>query len=136
MGSAAEAEIGAEYINGQDCVLIRTTLEEMGRHQPPTPIQVDNTTATSFANGTMKQKRSKSVDINFYWLQDRTTHGQFNIYWGPGNGNHGDYHSKHHSTAHHREKRPIYLQTEQAANHLAAYLLQGCAKPRYIVGGR
>ena len=135
MGSAAEAEIGAGYMNAQDCVQIRTTLEEMGHHQPPTPIQVDNTTAATFANGTMKQKRSKSIDMNFYWLQDRTTQGQFHIYWGLGKGNHGDYHSKHHSPAHHREKRPIYLHTEQAANRLAACLLQECAKPRYIAGG-
>ena len=56
MGSAAEAEIGVWYINGQDCVPITTTLEEIGHPQPPTPIQVDNTTAASFANGTIKQK--------------------------------------------------------------------------------
>ena len=65
MGSAAEAEIGANYMNGQDCVPIRVTLEEMGRPQPPTPIQVDNTTSVSFANGTMKQKKLKSIDMNF-----------------------------------------------------------------------
>ena len=57
MGSAAEAEIGASYMNGQDCVAIRQTLIELGHPQPPTPIQVDNTTVRSFANGTMKQKR-------------------------------------------------------------------------------
>jgi hypothetical protein len=84
MGSAAEAEIGASYMNGQDCVAIRQTLIELGHPQPPTPIQVDNTTARSFANGTMKQKRSKSIDMNFYWIQDRTQQGMFHIYWGPG----------------------------------------------------
>ena len=61
MGSVAEAEIGAGYLNGQDGISIRTTLIEMGHPQPPTPLQVDNTTARSFANGTMKQKRSKSI---------------------------------------------------------------------------
>ena len=65
MGSAAEAEIGAGYVNSQDCVLIRITQEEMGHNQPPTPIQVDNNTSASFANGTMKQKRSKSIDMIF-----------------------------------------------------------------------
>ena len=66
MGSAAEAEIEAGYINGQNFVTIRTTLEEMVHPQRPTPLYVDNTTVTSFANGTMKQKRSKSIDMYFY----------------------------------------------------------------------
>ena len=66
MTSDAEDEIGAGYMNGQDCVPVRTTLEEMGYVQTPTPIQVDKTTAASFANGTIKQKRSKSIDMNFY----------------------------------------------------------------------
>ena len=57
MGSAAEAEIGAGYMNGQDAVPIRTTFIEIVHLQPPTSLQVDNTTARSFENGTMKQKR-------------------------------------------------------------------------------
>ena len=59
MGSAAEAEIGATYINGQEYVPILTTLAKMGHPQPPTPMQVDNSTAEGFANRTIKQKRSK-----------------------------------------------------------------------------
>jgi hypothetical protein len=58
MGLAAEAEIGAAYINAQEAVPIRTTFAEMGHPQPSTPIQVDNATAVGFANDTMKQKRS------------------------------------------------------------------------------
>ena len=136
MGSAAEAEIGAGYLYGQDGVPIRTTLIEMGHPQPPTPLQVDNTTARSFANGTMKQKRSKSIDMNFYWLQDRENQSQFHIYWGPGTGNLGDYHSKHHPPSHHRHMRHTYLHTQQqATTHLAACLLRGCAKPRHIQEG-
>ena len=136
MGSAAEAEIGACYLNGQDGVPIRTTLTEMGHPQPPTPIQVDNTTAQSFAAGTMKQKRSKSIDMNFYWLQDRESQLHFHFYWGPGTSNLADYHSKHHSPAHHRRMRPTYIYTQQQApTYLAACLLRGRAKPRHIPRG-
>ena len=39
MASAAEAEIGATFHNGQDTVPIRTTLEELGHPQPPSPIR-------------------------------------------------------------------------------------------------
>ena len=69
VGSASEAEIGAGYLNGQDAVPIITTLTELGHPQPPTPIQVDNTTAEGCANGTMKKKRSKAMDMRWHWLK-------------------------------------------------------------------
>jgi hypothetical protein len=130
MASAAEAEIGASYVNGQEAIPIRNTLEELGHPQPPTPMQVDNTTAVGFANNTIKQKRSKAIDMRFYWIQDRTKQGQFHIYWRPGSQNLGDYHTKHHSPAHHRLMRPTYLHTAtQCANALISLLLRGCVKP-------
>ena len=45
MGLAAEAEIGAAYINGQEAVPIRTLLLKLGNPQPATPFQFDNSTA-------------------------------------------------------------------------------------------
>lgn len=45
MSSAAEAELGALYINAREAVPQRQLLEEMGHPQPPTPIQTDNSTA-------------------------------------------------------------------------------------------
>jgi hypothetical protein len=45
MSSAAEAELGGLFINAKTAVPIRTTLEELGHKQPPTPIQTDNSTA-------------------------------------------------------------------------------------------
>ena len=47
-----------------------TTLEELGHPQPPTPIKTDNTTANGIINGTVKQQRSKAIDMRFYWLKD------------------------------------------------------------------
>ena len=80
MGSAAKAEIGAAYINGQEAVLIRTLLRELGHPQPAMPIQVKNSTPDGFANDTIKQKRSKEIDMRFYWICDRTSQVQFLIY--------------------------------------------------------
>ena len=48
MTSAADAEIGALFINSRQAIPARHLLEEMGRKQPPTPIQTDNTTALGF----------------------------------------------------------------------------------------
>jgi hypothetical protein len=38
MSSAAEAEIGAVFINAKEGAVLRTTLEEVGHKQPPTPM--------------------------------------------------------------------------------------------------
>ena len=84
MGLAAEAEIGAAYINGQEAVPIRTLLLELGHPQPATPIQVENSTDNGFANDSIKQKISKTIDTRFYWIPDRTSQGQFLVYWQPG----------------------------------------------------
>jgi hypothetical protein len=34
-------------------------------------MKTDNTTATGYINGTIKQKRSKAMDMLFYWIKDR-----------------------------------------------------------------
>jgi hypothetical protein len=84
MSSEAEAEIGAVFLNAKEGAVIRTTLEELGHKQPPTPMETDNTTATGYSNGTIKQKRTKAMDMRFCWIKDRVKQGQFKIYLGPG----------------------------------------------------
>jgi hypothetical protein len=83
MSSAAEAEIGAVLINAKEGAALRTTLEELGHKHPLTPMETDNTTVTGYSNGTIKQKRTKAMDMRFYWITDRVKQGQFNVYWGP-----------------------------------------------------
>ena len=113
MASAAEAEIGASFVAAQESIPIVTSLEELGHKQPPTPIQVDNTTAVGFANREIKQKRSKAIDMRFYWLQDRCDQQQIKIFWAPGKTNLADYHTKHHPPSHHKKMRAIILNTEK-----------------------
>ena len=93
MASAAEAELAALFMNGQEAVALRNCLEAMGYPQPPTPMKTDNITANGIINNTMKQKRSKAIDVRFYWLRDRVKQGQFYVYWESGKTNHGDYFS-------------------------------------------
>jgi hypothetical protein len=45
-------------------------LEELGHKQPPTPMEKDNTTATGYSKGTIKQKHTKAMEIRFYWIKD------------------------------------------------------------------
>jgi hypothetical protein len=122
MASAAEAEVGALYMNAQEAVGIRNCLTEMGHPQPATPLKTDNMTAKGIIAGTIKQKRSKAMDMRFYWLKDRYDQGQFDIHWEPGKHNLADYHTKHHPASHHRQVRPIYLNCEG----LSPKTMQGC----------
>ena len=66
MSSAAEAEIGALFINSRQAIPARRTLEEMGHKQPPTPIQTNNTTALGFVTKNLNPKATKSMDMR-YW---------------------------------------------------------------------
>jgi hypothetical protein len=79
MSSAAEAEIGAVFIYDKEGAVLRTTFEELGHPQPPTPMETDNNTTTGYSNGTIKQKHTKSMDMRFYWIKDRMKQGQFNV---------------------------------------------------------
>ena len=80
MGSAAEAEIGSTYINAQNNASFRTCLINMSHPQPPTKIQIYNTNAEALSKGTPKHKILKAIYMRFYWLQDRETQGQFDIF--------------------------------------------------------
>jgi len=126
MSSATEAETAALFHNGQEGVWIRTILEELGHPQPgPTPIQTDNQVASGIANDTVKTKRTKSMDMRFYWIKDRVKQGQFRIHWKPGEENHADYFTKHHPPSHHQAMRPTYLHTKESANLAAETNCEG-----------
>ena len=121
VSSAAEAELAGLFHNGKEACPIRVCLEELGHPQPPTPIQTDNSTASGIANDTVKQKRSKAIDMRFYWIRDRVRQGQFHIYWKRGILNKADYFTKHHPTAHHKQIRSTYLHSpdDRSKNYFA-----------------
>jgi hypothetical protein len=81
MSSAAEAELGAMYINARKAIEERIILEEMGHKQPATPVQVDNSTAEGIINKRVQPKRTKAMDVRFHWLWDRSINQkQFQFY--------------------------------------------------------
>ena len=123
MGSAAEAEVAALYLNAQEAIPLRYCLEELGHVQPATIIRTDNQTAKGFVRGTIKQKQSRTFDRQYWWLKDREAQLQFNIVWEPGIYNLADYFTKHHTGKHHLQVRPIYLHCSSSPT-----TLQGCAK--------
>ncbi|CAB9526493.1 unknown protein [Seminavis robusta] len=118
LSSAAEAEVGNAFNNAQEACPIPQTLIEMGHPQPATPIQTDNKWAEGILTGTKKQKRSKAIDMRFYWLKDRIEQDQLTIYWRPGITNKGDYFTKHHPALHHRAKCAKYIHESVQATNL------------------
>ena len=133
MSSVAEAKIGVTFLNTKDALLIRTTLKEIGHPQPPTTMQVDNTTAVSFSNNTIKQKQSKAICMRFYCIRDSTFQYHFNIYCSPGSNNLGDYHTKHHFPGHKQLMRSHFLYDDpnlHLANLVVMHLLWGCVNLR------
>ena len=105
MSSAAEAELGALFLNSKTAVPARKTLEELGHPQPRTPVQTDNKTAEGLINNKIISKATKSIDMKFHWLRCRGAQGQFRFYWGPGKWNDGDYWTKHFPGSHHQAFR-------------------------------
>ncbi len=66
----------------------------MGYPQPPTTILCDNTSAIGLTNDTIKQKRSKAIDMRFHWIRDRIRQNQFGIVYIPTKENIADYMTK------------------------------------------
>jgi hypothetical protein len=91
-----------------------------GHAQPATPILCDNEFATGLANDTIKQKKSKSIDMCFHWLHDRIRQGQFTITHLKGSLNLANFFTKTLSCAQHQEMMPRLVYTPLALRALRA----------------
>jgi hypothetical protein len=79
MSLAAEAKGRAFFINCRKAVPARHVLEFLGHPQPPTPMQMDNTTALGVVNQNVI-KKLKWMDMKYHWLQCRISQKQFRHY--------------------------------------------------------
>ncbi len=61
--SAAEAELGALFLNAQEAKVLWLTLLELGHPQPPTPIHIDNTTTIGIVNNAIKRQLSRAIEM-------------------------------------------------------------------------
>ena len=81
----------------------------MGHPQGHTPIQTDNSTANGIPNNTIKQQRSRAIDIRYHWVNDLVKQGHFHIFWAPVSTNLAEYYPKHLSAYHHKCIHPLYV---------------------------
>ena len=122
--SAAEAELGALFLNAKEAKIMRLTLEELGHPQPPTPIHIDNSTTVGIVNNTIKRQKSRSMEMRYFWLLDGKVQQLFSFQYHPGFENLADYPSKSHPGTHHQAVRNYYLHTPTSPR-----FLERAAKP-------
>jgi hypothetical protein len=94
VSSAGEAEYAALFAGAQHAASLRNILSDLGYPQPPTIIMCDNTCAIGIATDSIKQKRSKAIDMRFHWVRDRVRQGQFTIAYIKSADNIADYFTK------------------------------------------
>ena len=110
MGSAAEAEYAAIYLNCIEAEGIRETLKELKFQQDPTLIISDNSCAVGVSNDTVKQKRSKGFAMRFHWIKERVKLKHFTVQWEPGQTNLADLYTKALPVHKHEAIRKFYVQ--------------------------
>ena len=81
----------------------------MGHPQPSTPVHVDSKRAFGILNETFQQRKSRSMNMRFFWVRVRVKQGQFRIFWGKETNNLADYFTKHHPPTHHRQMQGTYV---------------------------
>jgi hypothetical protein len=94
VASVAEAELAGGFQAAQAAVQLRRILHDLGYPQPPTLLRMDNTVALGLAQGSLNAKRSKSMDMRFFWLVDRVKQKQFIVDHIPGIWNIADHFTK------------------------------------------
>ena len=109
VSSAFEAEAAAIFINAQRILIHRATLEDLGYPQQATCIISDNLTAVKILNGNFSPKRSRCMDMRYYWIQDRISQGQFSLTWLPGSSNLADFFTKTHPATHYKALRSTFV---------------------------
>ena len=89
--SAVEAEYASSFIVGQAATSIMHTAIDLGYPQHTIHMTSDNSCAVGIANNTVKQKRSKALDMRYHWLRDQVKQRKITIVWKPGAVNLADF---------------------------------------------
>jgi len=109
--SVAEAEYAALFLAGKEIISARHILHDLGHTQVSTPVKCDNACAVGIANSTVKQKRSKAIDMRYHWIRDQIKQDKITVTWAAGSENLADFYTKAHPVWHHKLVSSIYVRT-------------------------
>ena len=71
VGATSEGEVATAYINACHSITYRIMLLEIDDPQYQTLLEIENTTAYDKLANMLIPKRSKAIDMRFFWLRDR-----------------------------------------------------------------
>ena len=124
--SSAEAEYAALFLAGREATNARNILADLGYPQATTTIICDNSCAVGIANNSVKQKRSKAIDMRYHWIRDQVSQGKFAVTWEEGSANLADYFTKIHPVQHYVTMRRVYVTTPKPL------VIRECARSRRV----
>ena len=104
--SVTEAELGSLSLNKKESCIMQLTLAKLVHTYPPTPINCYNSTVAGIANVNVKKKRSRSMELRYFYVCDQVNHGFVDVLWHPCQENLGYYTRKHQDTPHNKLVRP------------------------------
>jgi hypothetical protein len=132
LSSVMEAEVAGTFVNAKEGMNVIKSINIIGHPQPRTPLLTENLTTFRIVSRKMKQRRTKAIDMRFYWLKNQEAQKQFIMFWAPGKLNLSDYFTKNHAPAHHQNIKRLYLHNNQNSpihlSHELSTALQGCVK--------
>ena len=82
---------------------------DLGYPQHTIQMTSDNSCAVGIANNTVKQKRSKAIDMRYHWIRDQVTQRKISVNWQPGSVNLADFFTKANPVHHHKLIRSRYV---------------------------
>jgi hypothetical protein len=109
VSSAADSEFCAAHGNARSSCFHRSTARNIGHPQPPAPIFCDDECAIGLAHGTVKAKRSKSMDVRLTWLSHRVANNQLYTPCRPSSKSLADFHAKPSPARRHQEMAPFLV---------------------------
>eukprot|EP00804_Cyclotella_cryptica_P009145 CCRYP_003212-RA/>CCRYP_003212-RA protein AED:0.14 eAED:-0.08 QI:0/-1/0/1/-1/0/1/0/127 len=95
----------------EKCIWQRTRSPRLGHPQPPTPIQIDNSTALGWSPTSSNPNAPKQWTCVFIGSVVVKIKNSFAPIGRAGTTNLADYVTKHHPAIHHQAVRHIYLST-------------------------
>ncbi len=118
VASAAEAELGALFLNCQEGTMFNATLEDLNHPQPKIPLHCDNATAVGIANNTIKRQRSRVMEMRYFWTCEKDAQNVYSFQWHPSMENHpGAHHTAVRLYYFTRDKSPLGTSTCNKAKH-------------------
>jgi hypothetical protein len=87
--SAAKAKLEAFFLNCQEEMIFRLTLENLGHPQPQNWVHCNNATAIGIVNNAIKIEQSRSMEMRYFWVGDKVAQDLHSLCWYPWAGKPG-----------------------------------------------